>query len=110
MTSDSILAISLLKNNTMLFRLANTICQLYLLLFLMENNFWLLWIDVKTINHVQVTGEIKHVRTPYSKTILKIINQIILQHNDMWASFQGAQCIISYNSDKYNELMIIYSN
>ena len=54
--SDSILAISLLKNNTMLFRLANTICQLHLLLFLMENNFWLLWIDIKTTNHVQVTG------------------------------------------------------
>ena len=56
MISDSILAISLLKNNTMLFRLANTICQLHLLLFLMENNFWLLWIDIKTTNHVQVTG------------------------------------------------------
>lgn len=108
--NDSILATSLLENNAMMFPLANTVCQLHLLLFLKENNFWLLWTVVKTTNHVQVTGEMKHVSTPYSKTILKIINQIILQHNDIRASFQGAQCIISYDSDKYDELMIIYSS
>lgn len=47
------LAVSLVENNAMLFSLANTICQLQLLLFPMENNFWLLWIDVKTTQHVR---------------------------------------------------------
>lgn len=47
------LAVSLVENNAMLFSLANTICQLQLLLFPMENNFWLLWIDVKTTQHGQ---------------------------------------------------------
>ena len=62
------LAVSLLENNAMLFPPANTICQLHLLLFPMENNFWLLWINVKTTHHVQVAWEMKHVSTLYSMT------------------------------------------
>lgn len=69
MISDSVLAVSLLENNTMLFPLAITICQFNLLLFLMENNSWLQWMDVKTIHHVQVAWEIKCVSTLYSMTI-----------------------------------------
>lgn len=63
------LAVSLVENNAMLFPLANTIYQLYLLLFPMENNFWLPWIDVKTTHHVQVAWKIKHVSTLYSMTV-----------------------------------------
>lgn len=63
------LAVSLVENNVMLFSLANTICQLHLLLFPMENNFWLLWIDVKTTYRIRIAWEIKHVSTLYSMAI-----------------------------------------
>lgn len=60
MISDDFQATELLGNNAMLFLLANTICQLHMLLFLLESNLRLLCIDVKPTHHVQVAWEIKH--------------------------------------------------
>jgi hypothetical protein len=54
LNSGDMLADSPLENNTMLFQLANSICRLHLLLFLIENNFWLLCIDEKNTHNVKV--------------------------------------------------------
>lgn len=94
MISDDMLAVSLVENNTMLFSLANTICQLQLLLFPMENNFWLLWIDVKTTQHVRSLGN-KTCQYTMSDYCLKNkkISQIILCVMIYGHGFQEAQCI-----------------